>query len=82
MVFHVQDNGIGIDPAMVERVFMLFQRLHTEKEYEGTGIGLSTCRKLVEQWGGKIWVASSSPETGTTFAFSVPDEEAGEGTGE
>jgi PAS domain S-box-containing protein len=76
VVFYVQDNGIGIDPAMVDRVFMLFQRLHTEREYEGTGIGLSTCRKLVEQWGGKIWVESSSPETGTTFAFSVPSDES------
>jgi PAS domain S-box-containing protein len=78
VVFYVQDNGIGIDPAMVDRVFMLFQRLHTEREYEGTGIGLSTCRKLVEQWGGKIWVESSSPGTGTTFALSVPNDEGGE----
>lgn len=73
VVFRVADNGIGIDPALVDRVFMLFQRLHTQREYEGTGIGLATCRKLVEQWGGKIWVDSSLPGMGTVFAFSVPN---------
>lgn len=72
VVFRVADNGIGIDAALVDRAFMLFQRLHTQREFEGTGIGLATCRKLVEQWGGKIWVDSSVPGQGTVFAFSVP----------
>lgn len=76
-VFRVADNGIGIDPALVDRAFMLFQRLNTQREYEGTGIGLATCRKLVEQWGGKIWVDSSVPGEGTVFAFSVPKGENG-----
>lgn len=76
VVFRVADNGIGIDPALVDRAFMLFQRLHTQREYEGTGIGLATCRKLVEQWGGKIWVDSSLPGLGTVFAFSVPNPQA------
>jgi PAS domain S-box-containing protein len=78
VTFYVQDNGIGIDPGMVDRAFMLFQRLHTEREYEGTGIGLATCRKLVDQWGGKIWVNSSSTGKGTTFAFTAPRRAEGE----
>ena len=72
VVFRVRDNGIGIKPELVDRAFMLFQRLHTQSEYEGTGIGLATCRKLVEQWGGKIVVESSTPGEGAVFAFSVP----------
>ncbi|MCK5804554.1 MAG: GHKL domain-containing protein, partial [Lentisphaeria bacterium] len=71
-IFRLRDNGIGIDDDVQDRVFMLFQRLHTREEYEGTGIGLATCKKIIEQHGGRIWIESSSPSEGTTFAFSIP----------
>jgi len=70
--FDVADNGIGIDPAYAERIFTIFQRLHTEDEYPGTGIGLSTCRKLVRLYGGEIGF-TSTPGEGTVFTFILPD---------
>jgi len=74
-IFSVKDNGIGISKENLEKVFEMFRRLHTRDEYEGTGIGLATCKRIVTTWGGDIWVESEEGH-GCTFFFSVPTSAA------
>jgi light-regulated signal transduction histidine kinase (bacteriophytochrome) len=70
-LFSVTDNGIGIEPQYADRVFLIFQRLHERAAYPGTGIGLAMCRKIIEYFGGRIWLDTGVAD-GARFRFTVP----------
>ncbi len=75
-IFSIQDNGIGIEPKFSERVFIIFQKLHPRSRFQGTGIGLALCKRIVERHGGRIWI-EPAPERGSIVHFSIPATRSG-----
>ncbi|MEN0003855.1 MAG: PAS domain-containing protein [Bacteroidota bacterium] len=68
--FSIKDNGIGVDPEFKDKIFLLFKKLHSREEFQGTGLGLAICKKIIERFGGEIWV-DSMPDEGATFSFTL-----------
>jgi light-regulated signal transduction histidine kinase (bacteriophytochrome) len=71
-IFSVADNGIGIDPQYADQIFSPFKRLHSKDAYPGSGIGLAICQRVLEQYGGRIWLERAAPGEGSTFCFTLP----------
>jgi light-regulated signal transduction histidine kinase (bacteriophytochrome) len=74
-VYYVRDNGAGFNPRYADRLFRPFQRLHSQGEFAGTGVGLATAYRIITRHGGKIW-ATGNVDQGATFFFTVPDSDA------